>query len=78
MNIMFQEHYGQHTHNGIDDWKSTLIEQYETHKQLKVEERETFWQHRLKGFTLMDLIKRKNIYHKSSFLAFPQISHTIF
>ena len=37
MNVMFQEHYGQHSHNGIDEWKSRLIEQDETHKQLKVE-----------------------------------------
>ena len=42
----FHEHYGQHSHNGIDDWQFTLIEQCETHEQLK--ERETFWQHRLK------------------------------
>ena len=37
------EHYGQHSHNGIDDWQFLLIEQCETHEQLK--ERETFWQH---------------------------------
>ena len=36
----FHEHYGQHRHNGIDDWQFTLIEQCETHEQLK--ERETF------------------------------------
>ena len=29
-----------HSHNGIDDWQFTLIEQCETHEQLK--ERETF------------------------------------
>ena len=38
----FHEHYGQHSHNGIDDWQFTFIEQYEAHKQLK--ERETFCQ----------------------------------
>ena len=38
----FQEHYGQHSHNGIDEWQFTLIGQCETHKQLK--ERDTFWQ----------------------------------
>ena len=43
----FHEHYGQHSHNGIDDWQFALIEQCETHEQLK--ERETFWQHRLKN-----------------------------
>ena len=37
----FHEHYGQHSHNGIDDWQFTLIEQCETYKQLK--EKETFW-----------------------------------
>ena len=40
----FREYYGQHSHNEIDDWQFTLIEQCETHEQLK--ERETFWQHR--------------------------------
>ena len=35
------EHYGQHSHNGIDDWQLILIEQCETHERLK--ERETFW-----------------------------------
>ena len=44
----FYEHYGQHSHNEIDDWQFTLIEKYETHEQLK--ERETFWPHRLKTF----------------------------
>ena len=29
------EHYEQHSHNGIDDWQFTLIEQCETHEQLK-------------------------------------------
>ena len=36
----FNEQYGQHSHNGIDDWQFTLIEQCEINKQLK--ERETF------------------------------------
>ena len=36
----FHEHYGQHSHNGIDDWQFALIGQCETHKQLK--ERETY------------------------------------
>ena len=26
----FYEHYGQHSHNAIDDWQFTLIEQCET------------------------------------------------
>ena len=62
----FHEHYGQHSHNGIDDWLFTLIEQCKTYEQLK--ERETFWQHILKRFTLMGLMKRKNIYIELSFL----------
>ena len=62
----FHEHYGQHSHNGIDDWLFTLIEQCKTYEQLK--EWETFWQHILKRFTLMGLMKRKNIYIELSFL----------
>ena len=31
----FHEHYGQNSHNGIDDWQFTLIGQSETHKYLK-------------------------------------------
>ena len=31
----FNEHYRQQSHNGIDDWQLTLIEQCETHDQLK-------------------------------------------
>ena len=53
----FHEHYGQHSHNGIDDWQFTLIEQCETHEQLK--ERETFWQHRLKTFYPYGLNEKK-------------------
>ena len=44
----FHEHYGQHIHNKIDDWQFTLIEQCETHEQLK--DRESFWQHMSKTF----------------------------
>ena len=42
---------------GTDDWQFTLIEQCETHKQLK--ERETFWQHRLKTFYPYGLNEKK-------------------
>ena len=42
------ENYGQHSHNGIEDWQFTLAEQYETREQLK--EKESFWQHKLKTF----------------------------
>ena len=53
----FHEYYGQHSHNGIDDWQFTLIEQCETHEQLK--ERETFWQHGLKTFYLYGLNEKE-------------------
>ena len=43
---LFHDHYCLDVHFGIDDWDFTLLEQCETHKQLK--ERETFWQHQLK------------------------------
>ena len=39
-------HYIQDCHGGTDDWEVTLIEKYETHKQLK--ETEMFWQFKLK------------------------------
>ena len=69
------EHYGQHSHNGIHDWQFMLTEQYETHELLK--ERETFWQYRLKHFTFMGLMKRKNVYIKSSLQTF-LLRHTLF
>ena len=40
-----------------DDWQFTLIEQYETHEQL--EERKTFWQHRLKTYYPYGLNEKK-------------------
>ena len=51
MNIM------GNSHNGIDHWQFTLIEQCETHEKLK--ERETFWQHRLKTFYPYGLNEKK-------------------
>ena len=53
----FHEHYGQHSHNGIDHWQFTLIEQCETHKPLK--EKEAFWQHKLKTFYPYGVIEKK-------------------
>ena len=53
----FHEHYGQHSHNGIDDWQFALIELCETQEQLK--ERETFWQQRLKTFYHHGLNEKK-------------------
>ena len=64
----FHEYYGQDSHNGIDDWQFTLIEQCETQEQLQ--EREIFWQHRLKKFYPYGLNEKKNIYIKSSLLTF--------
>lgn len=39
---------GRHSHNEIHNWQFKLIQQCETHKQMK--ERKTFWQHRLWTF----------------------------
>ena len=39
----FYDRYCLDGHSGIDDWDFSLLEQCETHKQLK--EREIFWQH---------------------------------
>ena len=33
----FHEHYGQHSHNGIDDWQFTLIEQCENTRAVERE-----------------------------------------
>ena len=57
----FHEHYGQQSHEEIDDWQFTLTRQCEAHEQLK--ERETFWQYRLKTLYPYRLNeKRKCIY----------------
>ena len=53
----FHEHYEQDSHNRIDDWHFALIEQCETHEQLQ--ERATFWQHRLKTFYPYGLNEKK-------------------
>ena len=53
----FHEDYGHYSHNGIDDWQFTLIEQCETQEQLK--ERKTFWQHMLKTFHPYRLNEKK-------------------
>ena len=42
----FYSYYIQDCHMGIGDWKVTLFEKCETHKQLK--KKEMFWQHKLK------------------------------
>ena len=56
----FHSHYVRDCHRGIYDWEVTLFEKCEMHKQLK--ERETFWQHKLKTFYPLGLMKKKNIY----------------
>ena len=53
----FHSHYSQHDHDGIDNWSFTLIEQCDTHEQLK--QRETFWQHRLKTFYPLGLNEKE-------------------
>ena len=72
----FHEHYGQHSHNRIDDRQFTLIEQCETHEELK--ERETFWQHRLKTFYPYDLNEKREYLYLVNFSDIPLIGHTIF
>ena len=71
----FHEHYGQRSHNGIDDWQFTLIEQCEIHEQLK--ERETFWQHRLKTFYSYWLNEKKEYLYEVIFPNIPFIKYTI-
>ena len=44
----FHAHYCLNGHSGIDDWKFVIFTRSETHEQLQ--EREAFWQHRLKTF----------------------------
>ena len=51
----------QNRHNGIDDWQLKLIEQCETHEQLK--QRETFWQHRLKTFDPYGVHEKKEYFY---------------
>ena len=53
----FHDHHGQHSHNRIDNWQFTLIEQCETHEQL--EERKKFWQHSLKTLYPYELNENK-------------------
>ena len=71
----FHEHYRQHSHNGIGDWQLTLIEQCETHEQLK--DRETFWQHKLKAFYLNGLTEKKEYLYYVIFPDIPFVRHTV-
>ena len=45
----FHSHYCNDKHSGIDDWKITLIDQFEG-DLIKLRQRESFWQHRLDTF----------------------------
>ena len=47
-------------HSNIEDCESVIFEQFETHVPL--EERETFWQHRLKTFYPIGLMERRSTY----------------
>ena len=65
----FHEHYGQHSHIDIDDSVFILIEQCETHEQLKEREKH-FGNIDLKHFTFMGFMKRKTINIMPCFLTF--------
>ena len=54
---LFHTHYCLDGHIGIDKWDFVILEQCETHAQLK--EKETFWQHRLKTFYPIDLNEKE-------------------
>ena len=71
----FHEHYDQRSHNGIDDWQFTSIEQCETHEQLK--ERETFGQHKLKTFYSYGLNEKKEYLYLVTFRDILLIRRTI-
>ena len=47
-----QEHFHQHfklpKHNGMDDWRVTLIDRADNRKELR--RRESFWQYKLNTF----------------------------
>ena len=53
----FHTHYCLDGHSGIDDWDFVILEQCETHEQLK--ERENFWQHRPKIFYSIGLNEKE-------------------
>ena len=72
----FHEHYGQHNHNGINDWQFTLTEQCKTHEQLK--EGETLWQYRLKTFYPYGLNEKKECLYHVTFSDISLIRHRIF
>ena len=61
---------------GNTDIMELMIEQCETHKQLK--ERETFWQHRLKTFYLYGLNEKKEYLYEVIFPDIPFIRYTSF
>jgi len=44
----FHQHFLQPDHNGMDDWKVTIIDKAEN--EIELRGRESFWQHKLKTF----------------------------
>ena len=52
----FHEHYLQNDHNGISDWKTTIIDHAETVTSLR--QTELYWYHKLKTYAPYDLNKR--------------------
>ena len=68
-NVPQKRFYLQDCHKSVDDWKVTLFEKCQTHKQLK--ERETFWQRKLKTFYPLGLNEKAEFFfsitHSTSF-----------
>ena len=56
----FHSHYIHDCHKGIDDWKVTLFEKCETHKQLK--EREIFRKCKWRMFSPFGLKEKRRIF----------------
>ena len=44
----FHQHFKQPEHNGMDDWRVTLIDRADNRKELR--RRESFWQYKLNTF----------------------------
>ena len=52
----FHEHYLQSDHNGICDWKITIMDNVETEKSLR--HKELYWYYNLKTYAPFDLNER--------------------
>ena len=72
----FHSNYIQDCHRGIDDREVTLFEKYETNKQ--IQQRKTFWQHKLKTFYTLGLNEKEeylfqsHTVHKSLAFIYPE------